>query len=178
MTERPTDRSNLDEVLADLPDDSWERAFLEQYEVSLGNIAEAARKTGIDRRAVYRRKQSDPAFARAFRNAQDALIDSLEAEVLRRAHDGVEEPVFRNGKEVGSRRHYSDTLAQFLLKTRKPEVYGAHPASSSGLGGAVKVQEILASWRARLGAEGAPDDDATPQKKDTPATAEEKESSR
>jgi len=42
---------------------------------------------------------------------------------VRRARDGVEEPIFHQGKNVGTVRKYSDTLLIFLLKSHKPERY-------------------------------------------------------
>jgi hypothetical protein len=35
----------------------------------------------------------------------------------------VEKPVFFGGKQVGTVRNYSDALAMFMLKAKRPEVY-------------------------------------------------------
>lgn len=57
---------------------------------------------------------------------EDAIetgTDLLEDDVRRRAVDGVEEPLFHQGKKVGLTRKYSDTLLIFLLKARRPAKY-------------------------------------------------------
>lgn len=53
-----------------------------------------------------------------------AAVAALEAEALRRALEGVSEPVFHQGRECGSKVKHSDTLLMFLLKTLRPERYG------------------------------------------------------
>ena len=45
----------------------------------------------------------------------------LEDEARRRAVDGVDEPVFQQGKQVGTIRKHSDTLLIFLLKGIRPQ---------------------------------------------------------
>ncbi len=51
-------------------------------------------------------------------------LDELEAMLMERAMHGVERPVFYGGKNCGSVRHYSDTLAMFFLRAKRPEIYG------------------------------------------------------
>jgi hypothetical protein len=43
---------------------------------------------------------------------------------LRRAKDGVPEPVFYQGQVVGETRRFSDTLAMFILKSKRRDVWG------------------------------------------------------
>lgn len=75
---------------------------------------------------------------------QDALEDStqlLEREAIRRAADGWDEPVFRNGEEVGVVRRYDSTMLIFLLKARRPDVYRERQQVevTGTIGGAVEV---------------------------------------
>jgi hypothetical protein len=50
--------------------------------------------------------------------------DALEAEAIRRAFEGQEEPTgWYKGQPGGYVRRYSDTLLIFLLKGAKPEKY-------------------------------------------------------
>ena len=42
---------------------------------------------------------------------------------MRRAREGVDEPVFYQGEHCCNVRRYSDTLLIFMLKARKPDVY-------------------------------------------------------
>jgi hypothetical protein len=53
-------------------------------------------------------------------------LDALEDEVMRRAKDGVVEPVFYKGRVVGEKRRYSDNLAMFILKSRRRGIWGEH----------------------------------------------------
>ena len=56
-------------------------------------------------------------------HAREGAADTLEAEARRRAIEGVEEPVFHKGEQVGTLRKYSDVLLIFLLKGARPERY-------------------------------------------------------
>ncbi len=53
----------------------------------------------------------------------DIGADVLEQEARRRAVEGVSEPVYYMGAEVGSVQKYSDTLMCLLLKGHKPQKY-------------------------------------------------------
>lgn len=67
----------------------------------------------------------------AFKAAWDAAIQDgrelLETEAIRRAYEGVEEPVFYQGNQVGTTRKYSDRLLEFLLVGAFREKYGRQP---------------------------------------------------
>jgi len=69
---------------------------------------------------LYHWRRSDPKFRAAWdaaaRDGEDALAARLDSELVRRAVDGVEEPVFRGGEEVGTRRRYSDPLLMFSVR--------------------------------------------------------------
>lgn len=104
------------------------KAFLATL-AEVGIVRAACEAASIDPTVVYARRQEDPEFAAAWQTALDAAADRLEAEALRRAHDGWEEPVFGSGGtgvgtvEVGRIRKYSDTLLIFLLKGARPEKF-------------------------------------------------------
>lgn len=98
------------------------RIFLAEY-VQTASITLAAKAAEIDRRTHYEWKTADPQYAREFFKAQELAADVLEDEAVRRAHEGVERPVFQGGKEVGRVQDYSDTLLIFLLKGIRPEKY-------------------------------------------------------
>ena len=80
------------------------------------NVTLACRRAGIPRRTVYDWRDADEAFARQWDEALDEGIDLLEAELHRRAFEGVERPVYYKGEQVGTWRFYSDALAMFLLQ--------------------------------------------------------------
>ena len=87
------------------------RAFAE-----IGTVTHACRSIGIDQSTPYQWQAKDPEFADRFATAKRAVAESLEREAIRRARDGVDEPVFYQGEQVATVRKYSDTLLIFLLK--------------------------------------------------------------
>jgi hypothetical protein len=83
-----------------------------------GNVGKAAARAGVGRTTVYEWREADPDFAEQWARAEKIATSLLEDEAFRRAHDGVEKPVYQNGEQVGAIREYSDTLMIFLLKAR------------------------------------------------------------
>jgi len=97
------------------------------------NVLKSSEIARIARRTVYDWKSADSEFADAWERALDIGTDALEDEAVRRAHDGVDEPVFYQGKACGVVRKYSDTLLIFLLKGRRPEKYRDRPSHATGV---------------------------------------------
>jgi len=89
-----------------------------------GNVSAAAKACNLPRRTVYFCRSTDPAFAAAWDESLEIGLDALEDEAIRRARDGVEQPVFYGGLRCGSVRKYSDLLLIFLLNSRRPRRYG------------------------------------------------------
>lgn len=104
------------------PKKDWQERFIASLQ-KLPNVTRAAKAAGINRKYAYQVKKSDIQFAEAWDDALGMSVDNAEAELHRRAVLGVLEPVYHNGKKVGSVREYSDTLLIFLLKTHRPEKY-------------------------------------------------------
>lgn len=101
------------------------RAFLAAM-ANTANVLRAAEIAGIDRDNHYLWLKKDPDYATAFEIARGRGADALEAEAVRRAHEGVTKPIFHGGKPIGipaAVREYSDTLLIFLLKGRNPAVF-------------------------------------------------------
>ncbi|MGE4506210.1 MAG: hypothetical protein AB7D51_12750 [Desulfovibrionaceae bacterium] len=96
--------------------------FLEALRLT-GNVTEAAREVGISRSRAYQVRAADEAFALRWRDACLSLGDRIEAEAVRRALEGVEEPYFYQGEERGTVRRYNDALLMFLLKMRRPDIF-------------------------------------------------------
>lgn len=112
---------SLDELIADLPQANM-RGFLLAFRIN-PLVSEAARAAQIHSKTIYKWIDSNPSFAIAYKECQEEAADMLEAEALRRARDGIEEPVFYQGKPVGVIRRYSDTLMIVLLKAIRPHKY-------------------------------------------------------
>jgi hypothetical protein len=99
-----------------------QRAFLAAYCVS-ANFSKAADAAKVKRSSHYRWVKDDPGYPELFAEATVEMGHTLEAEAVRRAHEGVLEPVFYKGVPVGVIRVYSDSLMQTLLKGFLPEKY-------------------------------------------------------
>lgn len=101
-------------------------------------ISEICQQIQVGTRAVREWRQQDTHFGEAYREAEEAFIDSLEREAVRRAMSGVADVVIHAGRVVMDprtakdpdgpkpllRRTYSDGLMMFVLKGRRREVYG------------------------------------------------------
>jgi len=96
--------------------------FLDQLRKGL-SVSTAADAIKVSRQAVYQLRENDPDFGAAWDDAVEVGTDRLEDEVMRRAKDGTLKPVFYKGKRCGSVREFSDTLAMFNLKGRRPEKF-------------------------------------------------------
>jgi hypothetical protein len=69
---------------------------------------------------IYKWRDQDARFAKAWDEAMDLGSDALEDEAIRRGHEGVDRPVYQQGTRIGMIRDYSDTLLIFMLKARRP----------------------------------------------------------
>ncbi len=129
----------------------WEKAFLAAL-AGTGIVARAAEAAHIETSTAYSLRLVDEAFAERWRLARESAADRMETEALRRAVDGVQEPVFGSGgvgvgtTKVGSIRRYSDTLLIFLLKGIRPDKYRERRELVGGDGGPLKV-EWVNDWR-------------------------------
>ena len=105
----------------------WTRHKRQVFLASLAataNVTKAADAAGISRTAAYALRARDAVFAQAWADAMDQALDAIEAMILERAAQGVEKTVFYGGKACGTIREYSDALAKFVLRSRRPERYG------------------------------------------------------
>ncbi|MCZ7539729.1 MAG: terminase [Anaerolineae bacterium] len=100
----------------------WESKFLTALEES-ASVTAAAAAAGITRQNAYNHRRHDDSFAEKWSRALEIGIGTLEDEAVRRALEGVEEPIYQRGEYCGTINRYSDTLLIFLLKSHKPEVY-------------------------------------------------------
>lgn len=101
-------------------------AFLEAFAVH-GNVSAAARAAMVDRRQVFRWRETDEDFAARFAEAEQAALEVLELEAYRRAVIGTpyRRTSYWRGEEVGvdEKTEFSDGLLTTLLKARAPEKY-------------------------------------------------------
>lgn len=102
--------------------ETWQEKFLKAF-AETGVVSDAAKVCGRSRATVYRERDRNEEFAAAWDDANEVAADVLEREAVRRAVEGVDEPVFHAGQEVGAVRRYSDRLLEFLLRARRPEKF-------------------------------------------------------
>jgi len=103
--------------------------FLE-WLASTGQVVLSAKKAGYTTpMALYKKRREDEDFAQRWEEALQQATDTLEDEAIRRARDGVDEPVFYQGRQVGTVTKYSDQLLQFLLRGNKPKKYRENQGS-------------------------------------------------
>jgi len=101
---------------------SAQKRFLQTF-AEVGTIREACRQANVGRRTHYDWIAADPAYRAAFEDAKEDAVDGLVEECRRRARDGVEEPVFYLGQQVGAIRKYSDPMLMFLIRGWRPDTY-------------------------------------------------------
>lgn len=103
---------------------NWERKqqFCEEL-AKCGNRAAACSTVGVSSAAVGKHIKSDDDFRFKVETAWNDYRASVEAEVHRRAMDGVVEPVYQGGKKVGDVVRYSDGLLTLLIKRHMPTEY-------------------------------------------------------
>ena len=98
-----------------------QRIFFETL-AATGSVSRAAKACGLSRQALYahRNRADVPAFREAWDVAMSCAINILGDIAFDRAVEGVEEPVFWKGEQVGTRRRYNDSLLMTLLRVRDP----------------------------------------------------------
>ncbi len=86
-------------------------------------LQRAADAAGVDRTWVWKLREADPEFAKAYDEAMEAGIDRAEQEAFRRAVEGTKKGIWHQGVLVGSETVYSDAMLALLLKGRRKKVY-------------------------------------------------------
>lgn len=115
----------------------WMPNFLRKL-AETGHVGDSAKYAHVHRNTAYSHKLTDPEFAAAWDAALDAAVVRLEDEAVRRAVEGVEKPIYQQGRLVGIEQQYSDTLLIFLLKANRPQKYREQLDITSG-GKAIKA---------------------------------------
>lgn len=137
------------------------RAFLTAYSKT-ANIIRSCEFAKIDRSTQWHWMR-DPDFAKAFETAKAMGCESLEAEAIRRATEGVQRlkfyegepimvpaldksgrPITKNGQQVlvpYVEHEFSDTLLIFLLKGANPSKYREKSDVNVGVNVGVQVVE-------------------------------------
>jgi hypothetical protein len=99
-------------------------AFLAAYSKT-GVVTVAAEMAGVHRRnhPFWLQNDKDYPALPTFNEAHAVACDTIEAEMRRRAIEGVDKPVFYKGQQCGTVKEYSDMLLAMLANGAMPEKY-------------------------------------------------------
>lgn len=119
-----------------------------------GIVTQAARSIGASMEALYklRHREGAEGFAHAWDAAVERGYSRLEDCALERAIAGEERPVVSRGKVVTHWTHHNTALLMFLLRSRRPEKYGAVKLADLREGHPV-YEALKAKWAAEREAE-------------------------
>lgn len=113
------------------------------------HVGRACEASGLSRTQIAAWRRVDSEFAALYEEAEQMGVTALEDEVHRRAFQGVEEPVFHQGEQVGTVTKYSDGLATLLLKAHRPEKY--RERQDINVSGQVDIAAVILAARERVG---------------------------
>jgi hypothetical protein len=113
------------------------RAFLAAI-ARLPNVSWAAKAAGIRREQHYKRLKIDPAYKAAFEFAWAMGCGYLEDLTIAQSTDGIREPVFWQGEQVGEIVRYP--WREFLLRGAMPEKYRDRHEHSGPNGGPIEAK--------------------------------------
>ena len=122
---------------------SKRQRFLEQLQLGW-SISRAAKISGVSRAQLYRWRDSDPKFAKAWQEAEEAGVDLLEDTARQRAVDGVnKQPIYdKDGKRIGERVEFSDRLLELLLRGKHPRVHGRQEVTNQTINVAMPTPTV------------------------------------
>ncbi len=91
--------------------------------IDSANVSQSALKMKITPSHAYAERKRNPAFAAAWKAAIEEALDGLEAVLLDRVVHGLDKPLIYQGENRGTYKHYSDALAMFMLRNRRPNAF-------------------------------------------------------
>jgi len=122
-----------------ISDEEWQ-TFLDEL-TRTGRKAHSAKTAGFTYSAMAGRVASHDHYAEDVDDALRMHKENVEAEIHRRGVEGVDEPVFFQGKQVAEVKKYSDQLLMFYAKKLMPEYREKFADVSVGSGGVLVVGE-------------------------------------
>ena len=117
------------------------------------SVLEACVLVGVSNRTAYNHRKRDPDFARDWGLAVRMHRAPLELAAYRRGVEGIEERIYHRGKQIGTRRRYSDALLKLLLAGEKPRKYGRRAGLNADRKWLTKaIGNVIAPYKAELDA--------------------------
>lgn len=86
-----------------------------------GSVVDACAAVGISSTSAYRARERIDGFAKRWDAALAKVRPKLEEAAYKRAVEGWEEPVYQNGKLVGVKKRFSDSLLKMLVQRETPQ---------------------------------------------------------
>lgn len=117
-----------------------------------GQVCASAYAVGLNKATIYRHRDAEPEFDAAVSEAQERYRDWVDAEIRRRGIEGIEEPVFYQGRVVGWVRKFSDQLALAHAKAHDPRYREKLQVDATVNGGVMVVPASAspADWEKRF----------------------------
>ncbi len=90
-----------------------------------GSVTIAAERAGLERTHVYRKRRTNKAFAKGWKEALEIGVEALHDQAMLRAIEGEERPVIRGGEEIATVRRFDNGLLKLLLQAHLPGLASA-----------------------------------------------------
>jgi ribosomal protein L16 Arg81 hydroxylase len=123
-------------------DNRRKKKFLKHLAMS-SHVTQSAKAANIPLSTLYLWRDRDAKFLDDWLNALAAGYELLEMELLHRARNGVEKPVFRNGEKVATVKEYDNGLAFRLLMAHKDMVARTRAARAENTDRATQLRQTL-----------------------------------
>lgn len=114
-----------DTDLINLHPDDWAHTFLEAYTgpTAYGTLTNACLIAGISRKKLATRLTNDTIFKTLYDEANEQIRDLVRHEILRRALEPTERPIYQRGEMVGTIQEYDNRHLEWLAERLMPEEF-------------------------------------------------------
>lgn len=119
---------------------SWERIFLNAFLTKYGTITKSATDAGVTEQMVIERAKEEPTFAWRLEYCREQLRDSIRHEVIRRALEPVEKPIYNRGKLIAVEYVWDNRHLQWVAERMLPKEFHLPSLIESGGDGDVNFR--------------------------------------
>lgn len=111
-------------ALAETPE-PWEKKFLEVFvsSTAYGTVSKAAEAAGVSSRVVEHRAKTSPMFKMQLDAARELIRGMTRYEIIRRALEPSQRPVFHRGEIVGYIQEWDNKHLQWVAERMMPEEF-------------------------------------------------------
>ena len=88
------------------------------------NVSKSAELAGFAAKTAYNHRDKDAEFREKWDAIEIEVKDKVEGEIWRRGVEGIDKPIFYQGKPVATVKEYSDRMLELLARGHMPERYG------------------------------------------------------